>query len=160
MRTGTKEWTISLIYARRQRAPWWGKIQTSDELLETIRPYGKQLGVNIVPFVSDSEAELVEYVYRVAASTDAYLVNPATYTGYGRTLQCALVDAGRPYAEVHFSILSQWSQVASPAAPIESIFTHQSAGLVMGFRHYSFVGALVAMVLSLDDPDYLGAKAR
>jgi 3-dehydroquinate dehydratase-2 len=160
MRQGHTEWRIDLIYGRTRRAPWWGKIQSNEELMEIVCDYGRKLGVKVTPFFSHSETELVDHVYRVADDTDAYLVNPATHTFSGRTLQCALVDTGRPYVECHFSILSQWMQVAAPGMPADSIFTHQSAGMVMGFRHYSFIGALVALVMSLDDPSYLGAQAR
>jgi 3-dehydroquinate dehydratase-2 len=160
MRQGNREWSIALIYARTRRAPWWGEIKSNDELLQIVCDYGRKLGVKVNPFFSDSEAELVAHIHCIAENTDAYLVNPATYTEYGRTLQCALMETGRPYVEVHFSILSQWAQAAKPGSSIDSIFTHQSSGMVMGFRHYSFIGALVSLVMSLDDPAFLGARAR
>ncbi|MGE3148308.1 MAG: type II 3-dehydroquinate dehydratase [Pseudorhodoplanes sp.] len=160
IRQGNTEWNISLLYGRTYRAPWWGKIQSNEELLEIVVDYGRKLGVKVTPFFSHSEAELVDQVYKVANDTDAYIVNPGTHTFYGRTLQCALVDTGRPYVECHFAILSQWMQVASPRNPADSIFTHQSAGMVMGFRHYSFMGALLSLVMSLDDPAFLGVNAR
>ncbi|MBZ9761713.1 type II 3-dehydroquinate dehydratase [Mesorhizobium sp. CA8] len=160
MRTRKTEWSISLIHARKRRAAWWGPIKSSEELLEIVCDYGRRLGVKVNPFTSESESELVSHIYNVADQTDAFLVNPATFTTYGRSFQMALVDTGKPYVECHFANLSKWFEEISPRQPIESIFTHQSSGMVMGLRHYSFVGALVSLVLALDDKNFLGANAR
>lgn len=160
LRNGDREWSIALIHARKRRAAWWGSIKSSEELLNVVCEFGARIGVKVTPFTSESESELVDYVYRVADETDGYLVNPATFTSYGRSLQCALVDTGRPYVEVHFANLSKWFTEISPRSPIESIFTHQSAGMVMGFRQYSFIGALLSLTMSLDDPSFLGASAQ
>ena len=71
MRQGKTEWSISLIHARKRRAAWWGKIKSSEELLGIVCDYGKKLGVKVTPYVSESEAELVEHIHRVADQTDA-----------------------------------------------------------------------------------------
>ena len=37
-------------------------------------------------------------------------------------------------------------------------FTKTATGLCMGLRQYSYVGALTALTLSLDDAEFLGAE--
>src|SRR5436190_975364 len=48
---------------------------------------------------------------------------------------------------------------APPGAPAQSRFTHTATGLVMGMRQYSYLGALLALALALDDATFLGPSA-
>jgi len=160
-RRSQHKWSIGLIHARRRRASWWGEIQSSAELLGIVQKFGEeQLGVSVTPFTSESEPELVDYVYNSVDKFDAFLVNPAMLTTYGESFRGALAESGKPYIEVHFANLERWFQEIAPNRDLRSIFTYQSAGTATGMRHYSFLGALVSLVFALDDENFLHPTAR
>jgi 3-dehydroquinate dehydratase-2 len=160
-KAGSHPWSIGLIHARRRRASWWGNIKSSEELLGIVTEFGREhLGVSVVPFTSESEPELVDYLFRSKDRFDAFLVNPATFTTYGQGFRSALEEVGRPYVEVHFANLNRWFLEISPQQPLHSIFTHNAKGMMMGLRHYTFLGALLSLVLALDDPTFLHPSSR
>lgn len=141
---------------RRDRA-LYGPIGSLQELQATVRGFAELLGVGVTPFASNHEGEILEFVHRTAAEVDGYLINPAGLTTYGEATRHALEDSERPYAEVHFANLSRHLQAVGPGRDLESRFTHSAVGTVMGFRQYSYLGALLALTLALDDEAFLGA---
>ena len=57
---------------------------------------------------------------------------------------------------MHFANLAVHLSAISGTRPLESRFTKSAVGLVMGFRQYSYVGAMLALTLALDDASFLG----
>ena len=45
----------------------------------------------------------------------------------------------------------------APVGPLKSWFSPYVTGKMTGMRKYGYIGALVALTLSLDDADFLGA---
>lgn len=72
----------------------------------------------------------------------------------------ALFDTGKPVIEVHFANIK--ASASTPRGPVygprESTFTPFVTGQFMGMREYSYAGALLSLVLALDDETFLGAK--
>jgi 3-dehydroquinate dehydratase-2 len=156
-RRGNKRWSIGLLHARSRRSPWWQNNATTTELFKSVIEFGEDLGVSIECYVSEYEPELVDFVYK---RLDGYLVNPATFTAYGENLRSALIDVNKPFIEVHALNLSKWFAQRPPraAATMESNFTHPAVGIVAGFGLYSYFGALLSLVMVLDDPNFLGQQ--
>ena len=136
----------------------YGPISSLADLQQHVRRCGESLGVETVPFASNHEGEILEFIHEQAAAVDAFVINPAGLTTYGEATRHALQDTRRPYVEVHFANTARhFAAVAAPGQVLSSRFTFTAAGLVMGLRQHSYVGALVALVGALDDPAFLGA---
>jgi 3-dehydroquinate dehydratase II len=118
----------------------YGTIASLDALEQLVTDVGRELGVEIVAFHSNDEGDLVDFV-EGDTSFDAYLINPGGLWAFGEPTRMALEQSGRPYVEVHFANIF--------ATGHESIFTQSATGTVMGFRHYGYIGALVAVVEEL-----------
>ena len=138
----------------------YGPIKSIQDLHGFVRGFADVLGVNIRTMTSNHEGEILEFIHGTAGDVDGYVINPAGLTTYGEATRHALVDTGKPYAEVHFSNLAVHLSSISCTRPLESRFTKSAVGLVMGFRQYSYVGALLALTLALDDESFLGENDR
>lgn len=156
-------WRIGVIngpnmpnLGHRDRAIY-GPLQSLADLERFVTDFAERLGVDVTHFASNHEGEILDFVHRNADRTDAWLVNPAGLTTYGEATRHALADSGRPYVEVHFANLSRHlDQIAPAGQRLTSRFTHSAVGLVMGLRQHGYLGALFALCLALDDPDFLG----
>ena len=163
---GARAWSIAVIDGPNmpnlgnRDTGIYGPIRSIGDLHALVTGFGEeQLGVRVRCMTSNHEGEILEFIHGSAAETDGYLINPAGLTTYGEATRHALADTGRPYAEVHFANLAVHLAAVSGTRPLESRFTRSATGLVMGFRQYGYLGALVAMVLSLDDEAFLGGAA-
>lgn len=148
---------MSNLGARSQKI--YGSIGSLGELQELVQRFGEDLGVAVESFSSNYEGAILEFIHESAARVDGYVVNPAGLTTVGEGVRHALEETERPVVEVHFANIAQ-----SPGGgrglrggSITSSFTHTATGLMMGLRQYSYLGALTALVLSLDDETFLGA---
>ncbi|MCY1193034.1 type II 3-dehydroquinate dehydratase [Achromobacter veterisilvae] len=151
---------MSNLGARSKKV--YGKIGSLDELKAYVADFGKQLGVEVESFSSNHQGDILEFIHASADRVDGYIINPAGLTTVGEGVRHALEDTGRPVMEVHFSNISASAGAARGlgGGSINSSFTHTATGLCMGMRQYSYIGALVALTLSLDDADFLGAQAE
>lgn len=138
----------------------YGAINSLDELKAFVTGFGTDLGVDVECFSSNYQGAILEFIHESAHRVDGYIINPAGATTIGEAIRHALQDAGRPVLEVHFANIS-----AAPAMPrglnsgtLQSSFTHSATGMCMGMRQYSYTGALMALVQSLDDETFLGGE--
>jgi 3-dehydroquinate dehydratase II len=122
----------------------YGTMRSIGELQGLTAALAEGLGVAMTTYQSNYEGEIVQYIYDSAAAADAYLINPAALTRRGAPCALALVDSGRPYIELHFANIAAlgWSNGA--------LITRRASGVVMGLRHYSYVGAVFGLVGALD----------
>ncbi len=146
-RRGTTRFRIALLNGLNmtnlgRRDPHiYGTIGSLGELEELVRTTGAQLGVDVVPFHSNDEGALVDFIEE-HAGLDGFLINPGGLWAFGIPTRIALEQTGRPVVEVHFANIF--------ATGHESVFTPTVQGTVMGFRHHGYLGALVALVALLD----------
>ena len=164
-RTGNRPLVITLIDGpnmpnlgnRNKRV--YGPIASIEALHQYMRDLGEGMGVTIEAVASNHEGAILDAIHASAAHTDAYILNPAGLTKTGEPTRHALEETGRPWVETHFANISAppWSSRGLPGGPWESNFTRSATGLAMGLRHHSYLGALVALVAALDDPEFLGA---
>lgn len=156
-------WSIALIdgpnmpnLGARDEAIY-GPIRSIGDLHRLVTDFGSTLGLSVECMTSNHEGEILDFLHAGAARTDAYVINPAGLTTYGEATRHALADTGRPYVEVHFSNLAVHLPSVAGTRPLESRFTRSALGLVMGFRQYSYLAALLALALALDDASFRGS---
>jgi 3-dehydroquinate dehydratase II len=133
----------------------YGKVASLADLQQFVAEVAVAVGVEVVPFTSNHEGEILEFIHSSAPEVDGYLINPAGLTFPGEATRHALVDSRKPYIEVHFSNLSRHIATVDPTAQLRSRFTHSAAGMSMGLRQYSYAGALLGLALALDDDAFL-----
>jgi 3-dehydroquinate dehydratase-2 len=167
LRAGSYRWRIAVIdgpnmpnLGRRSRTIY-GPIKSLADLQSLVREAADELGVIVTPFASNHEGEILEFIHGSGESQDGYIINPAGLTTYGESTRHALEDTGKPVVECHFSNTARhFAAVVPPYLLQQSRFTYSATGLVMGFRQYSYIGALVALTLALDDDNFLAGGNR
>lgn len=138
----------------------YGAISSLADLQGFVVDYGADLGVDVETFDSNHEGNILEYIHESGERVDGYIINPAGLTTKGEGVRHALEDTGLPVVEVHFSNIQAGAGSARGlgGGSIASSFTHTATGLCMGLRHYSYIGALTALVHALDDQGFLGQE--
>lgn len=140
----------------------YGDISSLDELKAYVSNFGNDIGVEVENFSSNYEGAILEYIHESADRVDGYIINPAGLTTIGEGVRHALEETTKPFVEVHFSNIAQSAggDRGLGGGSIKSSFTHSAAGITMGLRQYSYVGALVGLVFSLDDESFLGGSSE
>ena len=165
-RQGTRVHRIALIdgpnmsnLGHRSKKVYGPNQPTIDDLHDYVRSYGKSLGVDVEAFVSDYEGAILEFIHQSAERVDGYLINPAGLTSEGFAVPHALLETHRPFMEMHFSNIEANPDTArgAPVGPLKSWFSPFATGKMTGMRKYGYIGALVALILALDDAEFLGA---
>jgi 3-dehydroquinate dehydratase-2 len=157
LRRGKRRWVIELLdgpnmkHLGKRDPKLFGTIASIADLHAYVADFGTALGVEVRPFASDYEGELLERVHESADTADAYLVNPGGLATVAEGWRHALAETHKPVVEVHFYNL--------PANGEQSIFTPSAIGQSMGLREHSYVAGLFGLVLALDDESFLNPDA-
>lgn len=122
----------------------YGVVSSLAALQDSMTAFARGLGAQLRTFESYHEADLVAHVYETGSQVDAFLINPAALTRFGVPFRIALTDVARPYVELHFSNISAIGWEKGGAT------TPSAFAVVMGLRQYSYIGALFALVCTLD----------
>ncbi len=72
-------------------------------LCEKIEKHGKENGIEVKLFQSNSEGAIVDEIQSACGSFDGIVINPAAYTHTSIAIPDALKAVGIPAAEVHIS---------------------------------------------------------
>jgi 3-dehydroquinate dehydratase-2 len=123
------------------------ELGATGDLAGRLEEWGRQLGVHVEQFASNHEGRLLEYIHASSEATHGYVVNPGGVTTTGESLRHALRDCKRPHVEVHLD-KTTFDFAGSILAP-------SVTGIFSGVGQFSYLGALVSLVLSLDDEDFL-----
>ncbi|MEE9202116.1 MAG: type II 3-dehydroquinate dehydratase [Dehalococcoidia bacterium] len=105
---------------------------------------GRELGVEVVCFQSNSEGVLIDFIQEHSAGAKGIVINPGALTHYGLSLRDALEDAGLPVVEVHLSNIyarEEW-RAESVIAPI-------ARGQISGLGWWGYIAALELLVREL-----------
>lgn len=155
LRTSGKSWRIELLDGPNMsnlgpggRDPrTYGTVASLMALQHATQAFASGMGCELTGFQSNFEGALVARIYETAATTDAYVINPAASTRRGVPLMQAFRDARRPCIEMHFANVAAlgWLQGAA--------ISRQVSGVVMGMRHYSYIATIFGLICALDDPD-------
>ena len=138
----------------------YGTIGSLDDLQQFVTNHGTGLGVSVEHFSSNYEGAILEFIHESASRVDAYIINPAGLTTVGEGVRHALEETTNPVVEVHFANISSGAGGARGlgGGSIQSTLTHTATGMCMGMRQYSYIGALTALVLALDDQNFLAPQ--
>lgn len=155
-----RRWTVGIIDGPnmsnlgRRDPETFGNIDSWDSLRRLTQDTAKELGIEVLNFVSNHEGEILDFIHRNTAEVDGWLINPGGLTTFGEGTRHALAESRKPYIEVHFSNTVRHFAKVSPHIRLESRFTSTALGVVTGARQYSYVGALVGLTMALDDETF------
>lgn len=146
LRHSDQQWQIRVLSGPNVSAA----IAAVGNFEDLLAQWADDIGVRIDHFASNHEGRILDHIHATSATTNGYLVNPGGLTTVGESLRHALRDAKRPHVEVHLD-----------NAPLttNSIFAPSVTAIVGGLGPFSYLGSLVALVLGLDDPDFLHPEA-
>lgn len=111
--------------------------QTLDEVNGLIAERAVALGVEVAFFQGNSEGAIIDYVQAEAGGADGIVINPGAYGHYSYAIHDALLDAGKPIAEVHLSNVfarDEWRR--------RSVISPIARGVVSGFGWRGYTAAL------------------
>jgi 3-dehydroquinate dehydratase-2 len=135
---------VNLDMLGRRDARHYGTL-TLAELEERVRSFGRELGLEVNAFQTNSEREFVEHLHGLPARADAILINPGAWTHYAWAIHDALEIAGLPAVEVHLSKIDDrepWRRVSVVG---DLVLARVSGQGVEGYRE-----ALVRLSKALD----------
>ena len=111
--------------------------QTLDEVNGLIAERAAALGVEVAFFQGNSEGAIIDYLQAEAGAADGIVINPGAYGHYSYAIHDALLDAGKPIAEVHLSNVfarDEWRR--------RSVISPIARGVVSGFGWRGYTAAL------------------
>lgn len=73
------------------------------DMVEKIKAYGKERGVEIKSFQSNYEGRIVDIIHSAYKNADAIIINPGAYTHYSYAIRDAVAAVDVPAYEVHIS---------------------------------------------------------
>jgi 3-dehydroquinate dehydratase-2 len=85
------------------------------ELEVRVSDYGRELGLELRFFQTNSEAEFVEHLHRLEGMADGIVINPGAWTHYSWAIRDALEIAALPAVEVHLSAVQEreaWRRIS------------------------------------------------
>lgn len=142
LRTRDTKWRIAIL-----SGPNLGQqIQRVGSLEEMLQDWAAQLGIEIEHFRSNHEGKLLEFVHASRERVDGYLVNPGGLVRVGESLRHTLKDAKKPCVEIHMN---------NAELGQKSIFSPSVLSIFSGLGPSSYLGALAALTLALDDETFL-----
>ncbi|KAI5477380.1 hypothetical protein MNV49_006447 [Pseudohyphozyma bogoriensis] len=108
---------------------------TLAEIEENLTKVGRELGVNVVCFQTNSEGEMVDALH-YARSLGGVVMNPGAFAHYSYALHDA-VDSilPVPFAEVQIS-----NNYAREEFRHKSVTARKAAGIIAGCGHYTSLG--------------------
>jgi 3-dehydroquinate dehydratase-2 len=114
---------------------------TLQDIVERVIQRGEQLGVEIVPFQSNSESAIIDFIQANAPAADGIVINAAAYTHYSLAIRDAFEAVAKPFVEVHISNVHAREEFRHHSV-LADIAVAQVAGL--GWRGY--IAALDSLV--------------
>jgi 3-dehydroquinate dehydratase-2 len=88
----------------------------------------------------------LEFIHASRERADGFLVNPGGLVRVGESFRHALKDSKKPCAEIHM-VNAELAQ--------KSIFSPSVLSIFSGLGASTYLGALTALTLALDDKDFL-----
>ncbi len=120
---------------------------TLAEIDAKLRSLGKELGVEVECFQTNSEAAMVERIHQAfAEGKDAVLINAGAWTHYSYGIRDALAILTVPIVELHMSNVH-----AREAFRHVSVFAEVVRGQICGFGVDSYLLGLRAAVSAIGD---------
>ncbi len=119
---------------------------TLQDIVDRVTQRGKELGAEIVPFQSNSEGAIIDFIQANAPGADGVLINAGAFTHYSLAIRDAFEAVQTPFVEVHISNVHAREEFRHHSV-LADIAVAQVAGL--GWRGY--IAALDSLVGILKD---------
>lgn len=117
---------------------------TLQDIVDRVTARGKELGAEIVPFQSNHEGEIIDFIQEHAPHADGILINAGAFTHYSLAIRDAFEAVQRPFVEVHISNVHAREEFRHHSV-LADIAVAQVAGL--GWRGYlSALDALIGVL--------------
>jgi 3-dehydroquinate dehydratase-2 len=119
---------------------------TLEEIARRVQSLGRELGLEVEFFQSNSEGEIVDAVQGAAGSCRGLIINPAAYTHTSVALRDALAAVDLPTVEVHLSNVHSREDFRR-----QSLTAAVCRGVITGFGAEGYLLALRALSAILDE---------
>ncbi len=86
-----------------EREPSIYGVTTLNQLIVMLKEYGRELGIIVHDFQSNSEGMLIDYLHGARDQYDGIILNPGAYSHYSYAIRDAIAAIGIPVIEVHIS---------------------------------------------------------
>lgn len=115
---------------------------TYANLLEMLKEYAEEKNIDIVPFQSNIEGEIVNAIHTAYFDGfDGIVINPAAYTHYSIAIADAIKAVDTPCVEVHLSNISARDEFRKIS------YTAQNCvGQIAGFGFFGYKMAVDALI--------------
>ena len=112
---------------------------TLNEIDARLKKLGKELGLEVSSFQSNSEEEIIDAIHSSMGKIDAIIINPAAFTHTSVAIRDAILAVAIPVVEVHLSNIHKREE----------------------FRHKSFISDIAVGTIAGFGPEsyYLGLRA-
>lgn len=118
--------------------------ETLADIVNDLRSYAADRGVELSDFQSNSEGELVSAIHASRETVDGIILNAGAYTHYSIALRDAISGVKLPVVETHLSNVH-----SREAFRHETVLAPVCLGVVAGFGRHSYFVALEALLRHL-----------
>jgi 3-dehydroquinate dehydratase-2 len=114
--------------------------RTLADIEDGCRAFGKELGLEVACFQSNSEGALIDRIHESRQDCAGIIINPGGFTHTSVALLDALLASDLPVVEVHLSNIHQREEFRH-----RSYVSKAASGVICGFGAYGYRMALEAM---------------
>lgn len=129
---------LNLLGSREPQV--YGRV-TLAEIDRALTDLGRELGVEVLCFQSNAEADLINKLHAADRKAGAVVFNPAALTHYSYALRDAVAAIGIPVVEVHLSNIYRREEFRR-----QSVIAPSAAGQISGLGADSYLLGLRAAV--------------
>ena len=115
------------------------------DITQNIEKIAGESGYKLLPFQSNSEGKIIDFIQQEGADAAGMILNAAAYTHTSVAIRDAILSVQIPFVEVHISNIFKRESFRQ-----HSYLSDIAIGMVTGFGDYSYVLGIKALVNSLD----------
>jgi 3-dehydroquinate dehydratase II len=120
--------------------------ETLGQILDALRVFAGERGVEVRDFQSNSEGALVDAIHEARSWADGIIFNAGAYTHYSIALRDAIAGVGLPVVEVHLSNVQAREEFRH-----KSVLSAVCLGSIVGFGRASYFLGVEALVWHLKE---------
>ena len=114
---------------------------TLDEIVAKVEARAKELNVEIAPYQSNHEGEIIDFIQKEAPNADAIIANPGALTHSSIALRDAFAGVDVPIIEVHISNIHAREEFRQ-----RSLTAGVAKGVITGLGWFGYIAALESLV--------------
>ncbi len=114
---------------------------TLADIVGRVEKHAQELGVSIVPFQSNHEGAIIDFLQKEGPGSQGLVINPGAFTHYSVAIRDAIAGSGLPAVEVHIS-----NVFAREPFRRRSLISPVCRGVVSGLGWRGYVFALESLV--------------